>query len=410
MNFKKWYLKNGVGEIVKPLLSLRMTHNEGLPATLEWEVVSSQNMKEGEYTLWCEDLLFFRGFLWKAPLKRSAGSITWYAIAMDEKTYGRDWRILKEELEMGLKLKGPKDIIGPHVGSFYIHPVTHEVSWISYLRPREVVAIKDFPELVPLSRPLRGIRGEVIKTSEAIASGVMDTSQHLEGLLNGPIKTNNEKALKKKWKQLAFKFVQSGYDPQKLDFEKGENSLLRPQMVLGWNQRVCRKNKLQLEVGRSEFELMEFSLLDQKAEDKDILDEMKVWMKSYSAQRSFLATGSVECWMEGNIEDISLTKWLSCPHPAHPLMKISGPITKIELRIKYGFTIATFHFKWAPEEPFKVDGSVKKENDGGDRWCEPNHPGDIIAWAKKSEDDIELGVRSLPLVAQEQLETTFTLV
>ncbi len=137
-----WSLLNEKGVEVSGVVSFRMEHSKGKPATLTWELPTANAINPSIVSLRRGDECVFKGRVYERPTHIHDELSTWIAIALDD-TFQAQRSKLISELNQDLKLSANiKECEGAKAGHLHIDRVTHRVSWIPLDAPMAIWGIR----------------------------------------------------------------------------------------------------------------------------------------------------------------------------------------------------------------------------------------------------------------------------
>lgn len=405
----KWTLKDQRGNEIMGVYSFRMEQAKGKPATLSWMMGGTPSISSDEVTLWRGEKCLFKGRKYPHPTKISNMDYSWIAVAIDD-TFQQQKHELLLTLNTGLQLSGNiTDCEGAKPGFIHIHPVTHQVRWVSLEHPECVWESHDLHErdslqVNPIDQELKGLSSTVTLKAQRIASGMMDVGPFIAGLFPHGIETYSGAALEEQWGHFAFRALRAGYDihaaelipkayrrvdlPKRLTFVTQKDEVVSiayqayaVKLLLGWALPVTTHTTVSITTEHPD-EAIVLSLKDESdVNESALITEMIHWMKTYATLRSFTAQVKYRILVTDDIEISSLGvgAWSVLNDPRVHEAPIIGPIVGYVMTNEGGITWAEITQLWAPKPPLHLNDAAQLHETLGDSVALCQTPQDIIA-------------------------------
>jgi hypothetical protein len=413
-----WQLLDGSGIPVTAVFSFRMEHLKDKPPMLTWTMPRSHSMNLERVSLWHKDECIFQGKPYTYPLSIQNNITTWAAVAMNE-TFHTQRATLIETLNSTSCLNGDiKDCIGGHAGYLHIDRVTHQVSWVSYDTPLDILDVQnshdpDSLHITPIDKVLTGISASVKLTEQRQERGMMDVGSYITAKLGQEVETYSGSALESQWTQLAFKALSAGYDIQHAELiptsyqradmlqtlsltDEKEDIIgityraYKIKLLLSWALPITTQTTLIVTVGTAP-ESLTLTPKDLTLDHEHILKDVQTWMKAYAVIRSFITQVKVCIPVNDNLNITKLDgkSWVRVKDSRIQKNPIEGPIAAYVLTNEGGVAYADITLLWAPQLSFHVPEIPILKTTNGAKITGPKQPDEIVAWANIKHDAAE---------------------
>ncbi|QOL19417.1 hypothetical protein [Candidatus Bodocaedibacter vickermanii] len=411
-----WSLLNEYGMDVPGVVSFRLEQSKEKPATLTWELPTTNAIAASTVSLWREDECIFKGRVYERPTHIQDGLSTWTAIALDD-TFQTQRSTIISELNKDFKLSANiKECEGANAGHLHIDRVTHSVSWVSVDKPLTVWDTQGLHErdslyITPIDQALKGLSGSFKLQNNRMESGMMDVGSHITSRLFHDIETYSGAALEDQWTKIAHKATHAGYDvqhaellpttyhrasvPKSLTFlDKNDQLVSIPyqaysvKLLLSWAMPIITHTTVTVATEASG-ESIGLTVKDmESANEPELIQELIQWMNAYALNRSF--TTQVKCRIlvteDTSVTQLSTQNWCRVLDSRIQSLPIEGPIVSFVLSNEGGITWADVTFMWAPDKAFSVRSSATLKETTGDHVLPPQTPDYIVAWVKVMRD------------------------